>query len=205
MLERGIMMNEVIKNILERRSIRKYRSEQIPDEELNSVLEAGLYAPSAGGRQSPLIVVCQNAETNAELGNINKAAFHGRMSTGNVYVSKDQPSIADDAGIASGFYNAPTVITLFAPGNFLYSAADCCAAAQNIMLAAHSLGISSCMIARAEDTFSSEFGRRLREEWGIDKEMEAKFHVALGYADGAQPPAKPRKGDRIKRVRGKRD
>ncbi|MDR1616809.1 MAG: nitroreductase family protein [Syntrophomonadaceae bacterium] len=193
-------MNEIIRCMLERRSIRKYKPEQIPDEELNAVLEAGLYAPSAGGRQSPLIVVCQNAETNAALGKINKAAFRGRMSTGNVYVSKDQPSIADDAGIASGFYGAPTVITLFAPGNFLYSEADCCMAAQNIMLAAHSLRIGSCMIARARDTFSSELGRQLMEEWGIGKETEAKFHVVLGYADGVRPSPKPRKEGRIKRV-----
>lgn len=193
-------MNEVIQNMLERRSIRRYKPEQISDEELNAVLEAGRYAPSAGGRQSPIFVVCQNAEINAALGKINKAAFHGRMSAGNIYVSKDQPSIADDAGIVSGFYGAPTVITLFAPKNFLYSEADCCVAAQNIMLAAHSLGLGSCMVARAGDTFSSELGRRLREEWGIDEKMDAKIHVTVGYADGAQPPAKLRKDNRIMRI-----
>jgi nitroreductase len=198
MLERGVMMNEVIQNMLERRSIRKYKPDQISDEDLNIILEAGLYAPNAGGRQSPIFVVCRNAETNAALGKINKAAFKGRLSTETAYVSKEQPSIADDANIASGFYGAPVVVTLFAPGNFLCSEADCCVAAQNIMLAAHSLGVASCMVARAGDTFSSELGRRLREEWGIDETYEAKIHVILGYPADAKPPAaKPRKDGRI--------
>jgi nitroreductase len=160
-------MNEIIKTMLERRSIRRYKSEQITEAELEAVLQAALYAPSAGGRQSAIIVVCQNAELNAALGKINRAAFTGRMSTETAYISKEQPSIADSAAIQSGFYNAPTVLTLFAPKNFLYSAADCCVAAQNIMLASHSLGVGSCMVARAEDAFSSELGRRLQKEWGI--------------------------------------
>ncbi|MDR0599610.1 MAG: nitroreductase family protein, partial [Treponema sp.] len=92
-------------------------------------------------------------------------------------------------------------LTLFAPKNFLYSAADCCVAAQNIMLAAHSLGVGSCMVARAENTFSSELGQRLQKEWGIEETYEAKIHVVLDYpADTATPTAKPRKDGRIIRV-----
>jgi nitroreductase len=194
-------MNDIINNMIERRSIRKYKGEQITEAELEAILQAGLYAPSAGGRQSALIVVCQNAELNAALGKINKAAFKGRMSTETVYVSKEQPSIADNAAIQSGFYDAPTVLTLFAPKDFLYSAADCYAAAQNMMLAAHSLGIGSCMVARAEDAFSSELGQGLQKEWGIDETYEAKIHITLGYPADAQPPAaKPRKDGRIVRV-----
>jgi nitroreductase len=194
-------MNDVITNMIERRSIRKYKTEQITEAELEAILQAALYAPSAGSRQSAIIAVCQNAEINTALGKINKAAFKGRMSTETVYISKEQPSIADIATIQSGFYDAPTVLTLFAPKNFLYSVADCCVAAQNMMLASHSLGIGSCMVARAEDTFSSELGRRLQKEWGIDETYEAKIHVTLGYPVDAKPPmAKPRKDGRIIRV-----
>jgi nitroreductase len=194
-------MNEIINNMIERRSIRKYKAGQITEAELETILQAGIHAPSAGSRQSAIIVVCQNAEINTALGKINKAAFKGRMSTETAYISKEQPSIADNADIQSGFYNAPTVLTLFAPKNFLYSAADCYVAAQNIMLAAHSLGIGSCMVARAEDTFSSELGRRLQKEWGIDETYEAKIHVTLGYPADTKPPvAKPRKDGRIIRV-----
>jgi nitroreductase len=194
-------MNAVIQNILERRSIRKYKTKQIVAEKLNLILAAGLYAPSAGGRQSPLIVCCQNAEINASLGKINKTAFKGRMSTENAYISKEQPSIADDASIASGFYGAPTVLTLFAPRNFLYSSADCCSAAVTITLAAYSLGVASCIVARAEDTFASELGQRLQKEWGIAEIYEAKIHVILGYpVDSKHPTTKPRKDGRIIKV-----
>jgi nitroreductase len=194
-------MNEIIKNIFERRSIRKYKTEQITEAELESILQAGVYAPSAGSRQSAIIVVCQNAEINTALGKINKVAFKGRMSTETAYISKEQPSIADNAAIQSGFYHAPTVLTLFAPKHFLYSVADCYVAAQNIMLAAHSLGVGSCMVARAEDTFGSELGQRLQKEWGVDETYEAKIHVTLGYpADSKPPVAKPRKDGRIIRV-----
>jgi nitroreductase len=194
-------MNEVIKCIQERRSIRKYKVEQIAEAELEVILQAGIYAPSAGGRQSAIIVVCQNAEINTALGKINKAAFKGRMSTETACISKEQPSIADNAAIQSGFYDAPTVLILFAPKNFLYSVADCYVAAQNMMLVAHSIGVGSCMVARAEDTFASELGQRLQKEWGIDETYEAKIHVTLGYSADAKPPmAKPRKDGRIKKI-----
>jgi nitroreductase len=194
-------MNEVIKNMLERRSIRKYKPEQIAEETLNIILLAGTYAPSAGGRQSPVIVACRDAEINDRLGKINKAAFKGRISTEKSCISKEQPSIADDVSLKSGFYGAPTVLTLFAPRNFLYSVADCCIAAQNIVLAAHSLGVGSCIVARAEDTFANASEQYLQQQWGIGSDYEAKMHVTLGYpADDAPPKAKPRKEGRIIRV-----
>jgi nitroreductase len=194
-------MNEIINNMIERRSIRRYKSEQITEAELEAILQAGIYAPNAGGRQSAIIVVCQDDAINTALGRINKAAANVRKSGGTAYVSKEQPSIADDDAIQSGFYDAPTVLTLFAPKNFLYSVADCCVAAQNIMLAAHSLGVGSCMVARAEATFSSELGRKLQKEWGIDEIHEAKIHVTLGYSvDSKAPEAKLRKDHRIVRI-----
>lgn len=194
-------MNTILNGIVNRRSIRKYKTEQITDEELNIILSAAEYAPSAGSRQSPLIVVCQDEEINIELGKINKAVFKGRISDGNTFVSREQPSIADDVSIISGFYGAPTVITLFAPKKFLYSIHDCCVMAENIMLTAHFIGVGSCLIARAEDTFSSELGKKLQKEWGIDETYEAKIHIALGYNAAEAPTAKPRKENRIIKVK----
>jgi len=69
-----------------------------------------------------------------------------------------------------------------------------------MMLAAHSLGIGSCMIMRAEDTFESDFGMQLQKDWGVDKNFQAKAFVILGYPATEPPPAKPRKGNRIKVV-----
>ena len=185
---------------MNRRSIRKYKPEQISRDDLNIILEAGLYAPCAGGRQGVIMIACQNRAINAELGKINHSLFQGRMSTATAYISKEQPSIADDANIKDGLYGAPTIITLFAPKNFLYATPDCCVAAENIMLAAHSLCIGSCMIMRAEDTFSSELGQKVQKEWGVDESYQAKIHIALGYPDGTTPQGKPRKENRIKVV-----
>lgn len=194
-------MNEIINGIMTRRSIRKYQPQQITDDELNVILQAGVYAPNAGSRQSALIVACQNKTINTELGKINQSCFHGNMSTATAYISKEQPSIADDTALKDGFYGAPTVLTLFAPKNFLYSVADCAVMGQNIMLAAYSLGIGSCMVMRAEDTFSSELGQKLQKEWGIDETYEAKAHITLGYPAGEVTYVKPRKENRIKVVR----
>lgn len=194
-------MNEVIQNMRERRSIRKYKPEQIAEDALQIILEAGLYAPCAGSRQSCVIAVCQDAELNARLGGINRGTFHGRISTPDVYISKDQPSIADDPTLPSAFYGAPTVLTLFAPGNFVYAEIDCAVAAENIMLAARSLGIGSCMVGRAEKTFEGADGAQLLKNWGIPDGLVPKVHVVLGYAESEQATAKPRKPGRIVRVR----
>jgi len=193
-------MNEVVKNILERRSIRKFQPEQISREKLDIILEAGLYAPCAGGRQGVIMFACQNAEISQQLGKINCSFFHGRMSTATAYISKEQPSIADDPNIKDGFYGAPTVITLFGARNFLYAMPDCAVAAENIMLAAHSLGIGSCMIMRTEDTFDTDFGKQLQKDWGIDEGYQAKAFVILGYPATEPPNSKPRKENRSKVV-----
>jgi nitroreductase len=193
-------MNDVLQCIRKRRSVRKYKNEQISDEELDLILEAGLYVPSAGNRQSTIIAVSQNAEINAVLGRINRMAFTGRISTKEMYISKDQPSIADNPAIESGFYGAPTVLTIFAPNNFLYAPLDAAIMGQTLMLAAHSVGVGSCMIVRAEATFASEYGQGLLKQWDIPDGYEAKIHILLGYIDGEYPSEKPRKENRVKRI-----
>lgn len=176
-----MIRNAVIDNMLKRRSIRRFRQEQIREEELATILQAGLYAPSAGGRQGVIFVVSQDKDTNEKLGRIKKAHFHGRMSTADVYVSKEQPSIADDASIKNAFYDAPTVITLFAPRKFLYAESDACVAAENMLLAATSLGVGSCYIGSAWDSFDDPFGHATLRRWGVRTDYYAVLHVVLGY------------------------
>lgn len=185
-------MNETLQTLTTRRSIRRYSDIQIPDNILKQILHAASFSPNAGNRQTTQIVVCQNARLNEELGRLNKSFFHGRISTEMNFVSKDQPSIADDPSLPSAFYGAPTVITLFGPANFLYCEADCWIMASNIALAAHSLGIGSCLLGRAEDTFSIEPGITLQKEWNIPAGFEAKVHILLGYPKGEYPHSKPR-------------
>lgn len=112
------MTNAVLENIMTRRTIRRFLDKQIQEEELQAVLDAGLYAPSAGGRQGVLFVVSQNKETNEKLGKIKRSNSTVKMSTDTVYISKEQPSIADDPDIINAFYDAPTVVTLFVPKIF---------------------------------------------------------------------------------------
>jgi nitroreductase len=207
-------MNKIIQNIVARRSVRKFQERQVDEESLTEILLAASYAPSASGRQSPLIVVCQNEKINAELGKINRALAQ-QIRAGPVFqqinaqttpteqtqadTPKDTAGIADPA-LESAFYGAPTVITLFAPKNWYNFTIDCAVAAQNITLAAHSLGVSSCIIARALETFETETGKNYMKAWNIDETYEGKIHVLLGYMNGASPEAKPRKEGHILRI-----
>ncbi|MHB1317356.1 MAG: nitroreductase family protein [Anaerolineae bacterium] len=193
-------MSEVLETIRTRRSIRRYTQEQIPEEILQEIIEAGLWAPGAGGRQSGIMVVCQDREINDALGRANRGAFAASGAAPAFRVSNEQPSIADDPNIPSAFYGAPTVVTLFAPRGVANGPGDCWCMGENIMLAAHALGIGSCVVARAPSTFEGELGRRLLTEWGVPDNYEPILHVVLGYRDGAAPHARPRREGRVIRV-----
>lgn len=187
-------MLEFIKS---RRTIRKYKSEQIKDEELKAIIEAGLYAPSAGGRQNPKFLIIQDKEILHKLGVINRNAFGKATATETRYVSKNQPSIADTNEIKNGFYNAPTVIAVFAPKDWLYAIHDSSMAAESMTLMAWSLGIGSCYVSRSEETFNTEYGKEIMQKAGLDETYEAKAFLTLGYIDGEIGKAKPRKEDRV--------
>lgn len=176
----------------ERRTIRRFLDRQVPMDVVDAILDAASYSPNAGNRQTTVTLVCRGGEVNRKLGRINRSAFHGRVSSGINYVSLDEPSIADDPSISNAFYDAPTVITLFGPRDFLYTEPDCWIMASNIALAAYSMGVGSCILGRSEETFGSDLGRRIATENGIPEDYEAKVHIALGYPDGGFPAAKPR-------------
>lgn len=187
--------NQVLRCIKERRSIRKYKAEQISEEELNCILEAGLYAPNAGGRQSAAFIVTQDITLNNKLGRMKREMI-GEVPAGR-HVSREQPSILDDTTLPSCFYGAPTVITMIAPAGFIFSESDCAIAAESMMLAAWSIGVASCYIGRAEETFHSDFGKELLAKWKINDQYKSFCHILLGYSDGEIPTAKPRTEGRI--------
>ncbi len=195
------MNDEVMKTILHRRSIRRFAEKQIGEEALQRIIQAGLYAPSAGGRQGVLFAVCQDRAVNERLGRIKRANSQPRMATATSYVSREQPSIADDPGLKNAFYNAPTVITLFAPKNFLFSAEDCALAAENMMLAADSLGVGSCYIGQGWTAFADPYGQEILRQWNICGGYYAVMQLLLGYpkeGDG-HPAPKPRHENRVLR------
>ena len=190
---------DILELMKHRRSIRKYEEKQVDRETLEAIIEAGLYAPNAGGGQRSKIVGIRNAELAEKIGKLNIARFDRSRLAGS-YVSKDQPSIIDDPSMKSGFYGAPAVCVIFGPQNFLYSIPDAFCCAENMVLAAAALGVSSCIVARGEETFANEIGAALLKEWEIPKNYVARCFVLLGYCKGEYPAAKPRKANRSRIV-----
>ena len=173
------MTNETLETIKSRRSCRAYKPEQITDEELNAVLEAGTYAASAMGRQSAKIVVVQDAATRAQLTRMN-AAVMGRDG--------------------DPFYGAPTVVVVLADGENPNWVADGSLVLGNLMTAAWSLGVGSCWINRARELFDMPEGKALLEKWGLPETLRGVGNCILGYAEGPVPAPKPRKDGYIVRV-----
>ncbi len=186
---------ELLELMKYRRSIRKYQDRQISREDMEMIIEAGTYAPNAGGGQRSIIVGIRNSELAEKIGRMNVARFDRSKLSGS-YVSADQPSIIDDSTMKSGFYGAPAVCVIFAMKNFLYSVPDAFCCAENMVLMATELGISSCIIARGEETFAGEIGAALLREWNIPENYIARCFVTLGYCDGEYPLPKPRKAQR---------
>jgi len=200
-------MSEIMETIIERRSIRKFKPEQLTKEHLDTIMLAGSYAPSAGGGQSPVFVACQNTELNEELGQLNVEVMKQVQAELNAEVvkklkaalneSEEQKERPKPPEINNAFYGAPTVVTFFAPKGWYNFTVDCCLAAQNMALAAHTLGVGSCVIARAPEVFATKRGLELQQEWGLDDTYEAKLHLILGYPDGAAMEAKPRRDGQV--------
>lgn len=190
---------DILELMRHRRSIRKYEEKQVDRETMEAIIEAGLYAPNAGGGQRSRIVGIRNAELAETIGKLNIARFDRSKLAGS-YVSKEQPSIIDDPSMKSGFYGAPAVCVIFGPQNFLYSIPDAFCCAENMVLAAAALGVSSCIVARGEETFDNEVGAALLKEWDIPENYVARCFILLGFCKGEYPVAKPRKANRSRIV-----
>ena len=200
-IKEGFCMNEMIQQMLTRHAIRRYQDTQVEEALLEQVLEAGLHAPSAGNNQYSRIVVCQDRTINNKLGRMSRdIQFIGCKPNEMLQpISAEQPSIKDDLAIVDGYYQAPTVVTLFTrQGRYAHD--DAAMMGENILLAAHFLGLGACYIGRAEEVFATEYGMTLRKEWGIPEDMVAVCNILLGYREGPAPKTKPRKEGRIVRI-----
>ena len=180
-----------------RHSIRKYMDTQISREDMELILEAGSFAPNAGGGQRSMMVGIRNRELTTKIGIMNLQKFDRSRLAGS-YVSREQPSTIDDPTIRNGFYGAPSVVVIFGQDNFMFRIADAFCCAENMVLQATELGISSCIISRGEETFVSPEGHELLKQWEIPENYSAICFVILGYIDGEQPHRKPRKENRTK-------
>jgi nitroreductase len=178
-------MSETLKAILQRRSIRSFKQEQLKDSELQSILEAGQFAPSARNEQSWHFTVVQNKEVLNKINQIIQAIF---LNSGN-------PAFEERAKAKnfSPFYHAPTLIIVSADEKAIAPQHDGSLALGNLFLAAHALNIASVWIHSLRSLFDSEDGRTLNKELGIPAGYTIVGSGAFGYNAGETPAPAPRK------------
>ncbi len=170
-------MKETLTDLKERRSCRKYTEQQVAPELLAAVLEAGTYAPSGHGQQSPQMVVVQDPALLAKLSALNAEI----MGT-----TRDP------------FYGAPTAICVFQDTTNTTGHEDACLVMGNLMNAAHAAGLGSCWINRGRQMFELPEGAAIKSSWGLAEHMAGLAVCILGYAaEGGVVSAKPRKQDYI--------
>ena len=169
-------MKEVLKSLLERRSCRKYRPDPVPKELLDQVLEAGTYAATGMGKQSPIMIAVTDRETRDRLSRMNAAVM-----------GSDQDP----------FYGAPAVIVVLADRNIPTYLYDGSLVMGNMLLAAHSLGLGGIWIHRAKEEFETAEWQEVLKSLGVEGEWEGIGHCAVGFTDGEIPAAAPRKEGRV--------
>jgi len=174
------MTNEIINNIITRRSCKKFKSDPVPQELIDAVVEAGLYAASGHGKQSPILIVVTDKATRDKLSKLN--AKYDKMN-------RPDP-----------FYNAPVVIPVLADKSIPTYIYDGSLVLGNMMLAAHSLGLGSCWIHRARQVFEDEEGQEILRGLGITGEYEGIGNLVLGYPDLLNTNIPARKEKRVYRI-----
>ncbi|MBO6054433.1 MAG: nitroreductase [Oscillospiraceae bacterium] len=172
-------MAETLTTLKTRRSCRAYKPELIEEEKLNAILEAGTYAATGMGRQSPIILAITDREVRDQLSKINAA----------VMGSENDP-----------FYGAPELLVVLADRSSRTYLYDGALVMGNLMNAAADLGVASCWVHRAKEEFESEEGKALLKRLGIEGDYEGIGNLLLGYAAGPAPERVPRKANYIYRV-----
>lgn len=165
---------DAIENLLTRRSVKGYKSDPVPKEVIEQIVQAGTYAATGRNLQSPIILAVTNRQVRDELSKLN----------------------AEILGMPEGsdpFYGAPVVLVVLADKNCRTRVYDGSLVMGNLMLAAHALGVGSCWIHRARETFEQEEGKALLKKLGVEGEYEGVGNCVLGYPRGELPTAKPRK------------
>lgn len=176
------MDNPVIQALKTRRSIRSFKPEQITDEELRTVLDAGTWAPTGMGFQDPWIVAVQDPALKKEISRMN-AEFLGKET--------------------DPFYGAPTYVLVFAsdPLKWANGVPDGTLVLGNMMLAAHAIGLGSCWINREREMFATDEGKELMKQFGLPEGLIGVGALAVGYPAGEPRVPKPRKENYFRIIR----
>ena len=164
--------------MINRRSVRKYKTDMIPRDIIERIVEAGTYAANGRGHQASIILAVTNKELRDKLSEMNRKI--GGWDEG-----------------FDPFYGAPVVLVVLAEKDWPTHVYDGSLVMGNLMLAAHDLGIGSCWIHRAKEEFETEWGKNILKSLDITGEYVGIGHCALGYADGETPKAAKRKVNRV--------
>lgn len=167
-------MTDLLNTIKSRRSIRKFKSDDIPEDILNRIIEAGTYAATGMNKQSPIIVAVTNKE------------IRDKLSQANCKIGGWKEGF-------DPFYGAPVVLIVLADRNLTNCVYDGSLVMGNLMLAAHELGIGSCWIHRAKEEFEMPEWKQWLKDIGVEGEYIGIGHCVLGYIGGDYPNAPKRK------------
>lgn len=170
-------MSDLFEIIKTRRSIRRFKSDPVPQDIIDKIIEAGVYAPSARGMQSPIIVSVTDKTTRDKLSAVN-AQICGKPDSDPFYGAPAVLIVLADKSVANGVYDGSLVMG-------------------NLMLAAHELGIGSCWIHRAKEEFEMPEWKAWLKTIGVQGEYVGIGHCVLGYADCNLPSPPPRKPNRV--------
>ena len=173
------MNNELLNLLKSRRSVRQYKPDMVSEDVLDAVLEAGTYAPTGGGRQSPVIVAIKDKQVRDKISKLNAEIM-----------GKD----------IDPYYGAPVIILVLAKADANTAVEDGSCVLENMMLAAHSLGLGSVWVHREREIFESEEGKILLKEWGLNENLKGVGSIALGYPSGDLPKPAERKNDYIVKI-----
>ncbi len=176
------MKNEALEVLKNRRSVRKFKADQVSEELLDIVLEAGTYAPTGAGSQSPTIVAVQNPDTVAKLDAMNAAVINSPKAL-------------------HPYYGAPTILLVLANPEAPTPIEDACNVGCNLVNAAYAVGLGSCWIHRSKEMFESAEGKALLKEWGLPESLRGVCSIALGYADAESAGAPPRKENYVVKIK----
>ena len=185
--------NDTIKSIMERRSVRKYKPQQITEQELECILNCGLHAPSARNTQNWHFTVIQNADLISWMNDKIKENIPPEVAA----FFKDLQGGKEDYSM---FYNAPTLVLVSGEADNAYTDANCGYATQNMCLAAQSLGVASIVIGMARFLFCTPEADAYAKEFGIPDGYKPLYAVCFGYAD-MQPEPPERLEGRLNYIR----
>ena len=175
-------MNETIKRMMERRSCRSFRPDPVPEAYIDDIIQAGLYAPSGIGKQSPIIVAVTDKDTRNMLSRLNASIMNA-------------PEGMDP------FYGAPAVLIVLADKSVPTYVYDGSVAMENMLLAADALHLGSCWIHRAKEEFEDARMKDFLKKLGAEGDYEGIGHCIVGYPAAPSKPAAPRNDGRVFKVK----